>query len=367
MRARILPILALLLTVAPAMAREGMIPIHAATTITESGHYLVTRDIDLTAGAQIIVQAVDVTLDLGGHTLWKPPTTSYVISIDAVASDVVIRNGRIVGGGGGVWRPATGNPLRILLEDLEVVGGNADGVTINDATIAEVRRCRILDSGVSGIVVVAHNVGLAGHFADNTVDSPARHGIELRGLRGGIVRGNVVANHGTALAGMSGIRISLQSSTKLGGNLVTGNTVRNGGPDAHGITILPEEASGNLVSNNVVTANGALGLSLASSGNHVVGNVARDNGGTGFSLFSITGVSHNVLANNQAGENGTTGIDVWGSYNAIRDNLSEGNGSYGITFTTFHDSSYRDNMLRANGVAAVGGTGSGTDAGGNLP
>src|SRR5262245_38866908 len=50
-----------------ALADEGRIPIHAASVITQPGVYLVTRD--FSAPQPLTIQASDVTVDLGGHTV----------------------------------------------------------------------------------------------------------------------------------------------------------------------------------------------------------------------------------------------------------------------------------------------------------
>ncbi len=50
-------------------ADEGRIPIAGPTTITAQGHYILTRDVQVSGDTGIVVDATHVTLDLNGHIL----------------------------------------------------------------------------------------------------------------------------------------------------------------------------------------------------------------------------------------------------------------------------------------------------------
>ena len=86
-------------------AANGDIPIFQATTITQPGRYVVTRDITA-QGDVIVLQTGGVTLDLNGHTI-KSVTGSGVVfdipsEVGIVAPCDIVANGRIVGGDTGI-------------------------------------------------------------------------------------------------------------------------------------------------------------------------------------------------------------------------------------------------------------------------
>src|SRR5438034_320997 len=69
------------LAAGPLIADEGRIPVFAPTVITQPGYYVLTRDISVSGGHVITIQANNVTLDLNGRTI--------VSSGVGVADDVV--------------------------------------------------------------------------------------------------------------------------------------------------------------------------------------------------------------------------------------------------------------------------------------
>ena len=81
-----------------------------------------------------------VTLDLGGRTISLDPSTLYGIRIDlsgvpAPHLGVVVVNGRIKGGGIGIYVPSLIPSLK--LEGLEVVGTSSDGIHVQLAEPAK--------------------------------------------------------------------------------------------------------------------------------------------------------------------------------------------------------------------------------------
>lgn len=336
--------LALILALASsstASADEGRIPIYQQTTILQPGHYVLTRDITGVGGNVIVIDSDNVSLDLGGRTVTSSGTPGFLVHIPNGRSDIVVRNGRLVGGNSGVRAAPAPSRSRILLEDLEIVNATLSGISIENAGHVEVLSCRVFLSAASSVGIMAGSTGgtgYAGRFIGNTVDGAGQHGMLLNNLTGGEVRGNLVANFGSALPNQAGIWIG--SSPVDGGNLVQGNIVRNGGSDDDGIVVSNGFSSPNRLVANVVTGNGGHGIRSLSSGNVISDNTVAANGGDAIHLQS-------------------------GSYNLVERNQAEGNAGCGLYFGTVGENVYRANMLRGNTGGSVCGAVN-TDAGGNI-
>src|SRR5262245_43476631 len=76
---------------------EGRIPISQPTTITQSGHYLLTRDIAAASGPGITIQASNVTLDLNGYKVSSSSTLFNLVQVADGSRDITVRNGRLQG------------------------------------------------------------------------------------------------------------------------------------------------------------------------------------------------------------------------------------------------------------------------------
>jgi hypothetical protein len=252
--------------------------------IREPGKYCLDRDYtaDLRwcshgcRGEFIDIRSNDVELDLGGHTLralLKPNTHNYS-GILAIGNNIVIRNGRIRGGGAGVtfravppdpmpagaWSP---DPSEITHEQLEVplIVYGAGGLRIENMIIEDtgypIRAAganviaignQVTSSLVPDPVValVAKNPWLPRRFTEtspagaisiygpgavvegNTIEQTNRTGgklvaysILLRDAKGGVVRNNRIRNSGSS---EKTIGIGLKDSTDV---VIQGNTLLN--------------------------------------------------------------------------------------------------------------------------------------------
>ncbi|MBL0870108.1 MAG: hypothetical protein IBJ18_05970 [Phycisphaerales bacterium] len=125
---------------------DGRIRITAATTISQPGSYLLTTDLT-TNGSPIIIASDNVTIDLNGMTVRSTNTSAYAIGFTTAASNVVIRNGRIIGGGTCLGTSQAVN--NVVFEDLTLVGGKLNGIALNssNARSCTMRRCRVIDTG----------------------------------------------------------------------------------------------------------------------------------------------------------------------------------------------------------------------------
>ncbi len=313
-------------------ADEGRIPIYQVTSVSETGGYVLTRDISASSTDAIRIQAEGVTLDLNGHTISVDGAAAGIFVAPNVTS-VVIRNGRIVGGGNGiVYAPAPARG-RIRVEGVDVTSPASYGIYVSGAESVEIRSSHVAAPGLDGIYVDGASASFSGRFVDNAVTSSGRYGLYLRGLAGGEVKRNVVIG-----SAASGIELTADPAWGAGSNIIEANTVRGGGPGSVGID-LQAAASSNIVSKNVVTGNALQGIFVVSSGN--------------------------LVAENQVSGSGQEGIRVDGGYNLVERNLSTGN-LYGLRMAC-GGSRYRDNMLLGNTtIYCTGACCSTGNAGGNL-
>src|SRR6059036_1071883 len=139
-------------------ADEGRIPIFQPTTITQPGHYIVTRNISA-PGTVVRIATDDVVLDLNGHSLTSlsgcAGDVPYVIFIDGLAGarDVVIRNGHLVNGCNGI-RAVSGAPRsRIRIEEVEIEGSGDYSLMIIGPETLDIIRCYLHDATAGGMFV----------------------------------------------------------------------------------------------------------------------------------------------------------------------------------------------------------------------
>ncbi len=347
-------------------ADEGRIFVYrsAGTPITQSGHYVLTRDLALALGEEIHIQASHVTLDLRGHEVSKPLSNGEVlIRIAADASQVAILDGRLTGGSIGILYeglPAVPR-ARLRIERVQVKGTLTTGIDLQGLEYVDLLSCRVVDAGGTAIELGGMSEPFGGRVAGNTVLRPGADGIALDGLRNGEVQGNLVRDHGLGLAESKGLWLTGTAPVTPGGNLVVGNAVHGGGSNDDGI-VVDAEAHDNLLLGNTATANGRRGIHVLSSGNQLVDNVASANLDDGV----LVDGSRNRLDGNQVEGNQVNGISIYGDHNLVENNLCEGNRFFGIEFVSSGSHAYRGNMLRDNGSGAVGQWWNATDAGGNV-
>ena len=317
-------------------ADEGRTPIFKPTIITRPGDYVLTRDVVAAGDVAISIQASGVTLDLHGHTISDPSTSFALVGLGQGATDVTIRNGRLVGGTYGVLYGSGSPRVRVRLERLRLVGPLSTGIFISGAEEVEVLSCDITGgpSQPFGIYVVGVIGPFGGRFVDNSIETQGNDALYLDGFLGGEIRGNRITS--ATKPGAYGINLQGAPNTPHGGNLIEGNTVILGA--ANGI-FLCGDCDSNVIIRNVVGGNGGTGIVAQSGGNRI---------------------AENVLAGN-----GSVGIGISGSRNLVEGNIVKDNFSCGVSFVGLGtENAYRNNLLRGNTGGAICGTA--TDAGGNI-
>jgi hypothetical protein len=191
-----------LLAPLPALAQAGCIEItNVPFTITSSGAYCLTSSLSLNfTSTAIRVQADDVTVELGGYTLFLAAGANGVGAFGR--SGITVRNGAIKGGAQGV-------SLSVTSEDER--GGHL------------VEKLRIENSATVGIAVQGH---------------------------GSTIRDNVVIGAGNVNGVSRGISASLGTGMVVSGNLVTNMAPRGPNDAVVGIDVV--DAPGATVERNVV-------------------------------------------------------------------------------------------------------------------
>jgi parallel beta-helix repeat protein len=355
-----------------ALADESRRPIYQTMTITQPGSYILTRDLQTQPTPIISIQADGVTLDLNGHTLQSSSTTGAVIQIPTGfcgAQGVTIQNGRIRGGGIGIQlQSTTGCP--IILQDLQVSGAQAQGVLLDKAGPAQIRRSQI-GGGTPGVSVVPSlqvTYPTGSHEAFVISDLQITGGCSCMKVDGGqgVIQNNRITAQTTtcSLAAMEVLNVS--------GAQIQGNTIQMS-TDSSWLQsgILVGSSPGLQIANNVIQAitssggyAGRYGINLDSQSHdaQIAGNTV-----SGFSSHGIRVQPTNCrVSENTINRNGGSGISLEGSNNLAEGNRVAGNAGAGIIFNapaTQHI--YRNNVLRGNTGGAVGGSPN-TDGGGNL-
>ena len=309
-----------------ARADEGRIPIYQATTISQSGSYVLTRDLSISSGSAITITGnPNVILDLAGHTIVSSSATAvftlnFTSGFTSPCGSLTLRNGEVKGNGSGVTT-VVGRQCQI---DLKL-----EGMRFNNADVY------VEDGSVSAISNRFYGSDL---FNDANFTAPSALIEWNQFILGGItVFGNAVAQ----------IRHN---------NLQSGSIVANG-------------SDGFAATEHIIEANTLAGggIQVGQSGTDgvvnlaVIGNVAT--GAIQVRTCQGFRIADNVISG-CAGGSGITLVE--GSKGLIEGNRVRGC-TNGISFDSLsNDNAWRNNMLRNNTSAVLNNGLNNTDAGGNV-
>lgn len=326
-------------------ADEGRIPIFQPTTISQPGHYVVTRNISSVLTV-VRIASDDVVLDLNGHTLAGDTSGCSggdVIVIDGAAGarDVVIRNGHLVKGCEGI--SVVGGAGRLRIEEVEIEGSGSFSIFATGLESLDVVGCYLHDAA-GGMFVSGSTASFGGRILNNKIERVIDYPMYLSGLYNGEVRGNLVSDYGPSSGNVPGITLSGSAAWQSGGNLVAGNTVSSlpSGDDEDGI-IIEAFSNHNYLVGNVVRGNGRFGIWSIADGTRLEGNVTSANR------------SHGLYIGNPP----------HGLRNHLDRNQSQDNGGCGVFFANGTTHAYSNNNVRGNAGGGVCGLAN-TDAGGNI-
>jgi len=349
---------------------EGRIPIYQPTTITQPGHYIVTRDIAVSSGVIVRIMATGVTVNLNGHTLSSTSMAENLIEGNPGPPDVAgvaIRNGQLVGGAEAIHCTPP-NPIVIRLEGLKIAAAAERGIYVQGADVVEIRDTSVRAAGgfalevagtttptramITGSVLAGPGAlrlsNAVGTVRDNIMMLPPNPIlppspiVELLNAAGSLLEGNGISWDDGSFA-LPAVQLTGSTGVVLERNVIhgAGGTAAN-----HGISVDATSFQA-VVRGNSITRCGGNGIRLESSGAQVEGNLVNANGLAG------------TLA----------GIYAGGDNNALEANRVAFNSGAGIFFFNSSGHIYRDNILRANSGGAIAGPGSPdiTDGGGNIP
>ncbi len=218
------------LTPSVALAQDGpgVRPVTNPTTITESGSYVLLRDIAIgEPGTAIVIAADNVSLNLNGHALVGPGNKQGVgIGIEGV-SGVSVHNGTIAGFGTGV-RIANAHDVRA--ESLQIRGEDGGGpppgevgvlvlnsraVVLRDNTISRTFLGVFVRGGGSGGNRIAGNTLIGGQNGQLGICYNPDGSGSLAGPKGDLVYNNLVSR----------FNIGIQTSLQTLGNIFRENNI----------------------------------------------------------------------------------------------------------------------------------------------
>jgi hypothetical protein len=369
-------------------AANGDIPIYQATTITQPGRYVVTRDITA-QGDVIVIQAGGVTLDLNGHTITSVAGSGVVFDVPdqagAVAPCEIVANGRIVGGDTGIKAVNLPAVTPIIIDKVGIVMPMFRCIDLPGAKV-EVLDSVLRECGSDGIRMTGNGMGLL-DVRDTLITDVQGSGILANAIDGVTVRGSTIRRFGlgpgTDTGGVHAISLGKIGLSVLDSVLADGS--------ARGAGLLMEQAGivgPNYIVGNRISGNGLSGIDLRQGTAHITNNTISGNlvdgirvdaaGLIGPNMISGNSILKNTLngANilggvvrfngNTVGGNLQDGVRVAGVRALVENNLLEGNTGAGIRFLNGTGHAYRSNFLRGNTGGDVQDSFNNTDAGGNI-
>jgi hypothetical protein len=129
----------------------------APYTISSPGSYYLTGNISVTTGRGIVINADNVTLDLGGFAILSAPGNSAgnAIEVSGGRRQLTIKNGSIAvqpGQGAGFLNGiySAGIISQVLVSDLQISQVTGNGIYLDQQGVVE--RCTLSGVGLSGIV-----------------------------------------------------------------------------------------------------------------------------------------------------------------------------------------------------------------------
>ncbi|MCA1683626.1 MAG: right-handed parallel beta-helix repeat-containing protein, partial [Actinobacteria bacterium] len=266
-----------------------------------------TSDIGPCFGDGVIIRADDITLDLGGHSIYgfAPPSDGNAAGVRlATRTGVTVRNGAITGFDGGVFlNRGSGNTVSGLnihdnigpddpsstLGDGIALFNSANNVIANDTVAHNGHYDGIgcLGDGCNGNSihdnVVENNIGPAsrGPGGEGIIITNFLNSNNLAAIAHNDVIGNAVRGNGAA--GISNIN---NTEATVGRNLVEGNGLTNQIGNGIGVSVGPRALQPDThmtIRDNIVRHNGDNGVVIASGAqsNNVLANVSTDNNARG--------------------------------------------------------------------------------------
>ena len=333
---------------------------HAAVacgqTITAS--MTLDHDMNCPTGNGVNINAHNVVLDLGGHTINGAPPSGggrRGVSVTFDHHGVVITNGVIRGFDQGVGMSGQA--------DATVTGLTLDSNGSGIITQADSAGSRITGNAIVNTTQFsAIQLGGSRHVVEsNSIVSPNGTGVFLSG-HDNLIRGNRITDPGAA-----GVGIGRFPSTfgPFRNNQVTGNSITGASRVFSSSSISVTDSSGARVEGNFVSGRRSTpGVFVENSANTIVS--ANSLTGNGSGVLVRGGSTGTQVTANQAAQNAFTGIFVENlpTSTLVADNRVLGNGGHGIDVRSPATTVARNTAQfnRGLGIFAVAGV---VDDGGN--
>jgi hypothetical protein len=180
----------------PRTLEDGRISISEPITISEPGHYVITKNITTDSGGLINIATGNVTLDLNGMTL----TRVGIRILPGPRGGVAIRNGRLIEGS--ISTDIFAELDFLELASIEMINGGVF-VSIIDRFFygLHVEGCRLFNGSITAV----HDPGsIQVQIVNNTIEFG---GIFVREGLNSIISGNRVSNGSIEIHGAKGVEV----------------------------------------------------------------------------------------------------------------------------------------------------------------
>ncbi|WP_162562420.1 PKD domain-containing protein [Salinigranum rubrum] len=349
----------------------GCTTISESTTITSPGCYVIGGGVEEHEdGDYIRIEASDVVLDGGGHTL-DGGGNNNAVHVDGSYSNVTVRNLVVENWDRGIFvkdvtdatvRDVVGRSNKHAVEFDATVSSTVDnvsasenteyGVYVKGGTDTTVTDSTATNNGRSGLFVDAYEVTVT----DVVADSNTEHGVYLKDVSGGTVqRATATGNtrHGIALDGSpdsvivdstadtngeDGVHVHHSDRSTVRNVTATGNT-------RHGIAL--EDSTDSVVVDSTADANADAGIRVHHSDRTLVRNVAAADNAHGVHLSSATTtLNDSTLASNDEGVRLTKHVHTV-------ENVTLTSNTYGVYLDEPDDNVVRGSRINASTTAGI--------------
>lgn len=257
-------------------------------------------DVGPCPGHGVIIGADNITLDLGGHTVFgATAATSDSSGIHVgVRNRVVIRNGTVRGFGNGVALLYGGSAHTV--ERLVVLDNRCDGILLVGSYFSTVRSNEVRGNGCDGVPVVG---SVSNTIEGNLIAGNGHHGVHFRqgGLSSRANNSNMLRSNVISGNGADGVALG----TFAGNNSVVGNSIADNAQSGVHVYVFSHDQCCSLIQGNQLARNGTYGVVIdenrpfgqpAHLGIRVIGNRASGNG-----LFDLADFNVNCDENTWSG------------------------------------------------------------------
>lgn len=305
--ATLLALISVVLVMGTAVASDGAVPLYAASSISESGTYRLTRDVSVSSSTAFTINAADVTIDLAGHTITATGGTAFYLNANNCT--LRVRNGLVRASYAFNTYMKAG--IHVEAKDLEITttsGGIAIALTADEPSL-DIRRVRFLSDSADRAIQLQGDSSNQGRVAirDSYFESTLSGTISLVNTAGLRFENNVLRGHGYA-SDMAAVHVE-----GCGGSesvVFTGNEIQLTSGSGSGLLAMYIDSA--FVADNVIMVPGT-GIQLSSQTSIIRGNSVYG-ADLGLKAYNRAVVADNLLSACD------TGLMMMGSAVVYKDN-----------------------------------------------